>query len=665
MLLRSSLSILATALILAGSMPFASASGQSLESESPQPVITINPPTAYLTTGHNTLVSIYFSKDDQFAIIANQITSLRGIDYLNCKTGEIKTLVETDRLDDCCFPPEQDKFLIAVREEGHLWIEKYNLKGERLYRRGGRKLDREQSVRIFWSPELAQTYVIIDDQIFTMTETEDFKPLLQLDFSISKQRQIKIQGNRLFLPHKNKLRVFDLATRTEIESLEFDQEVRCMEVSADASRVFIESSASGSVYKPSTIFVADWKDNGLEIVSSAELPYRPFELSSVNNDQLILSQPDIKTCCFDINTKKTLWEKAGGGSTVSPSKKLIAFATGNRIDLLGPDGRRISKIAGHNQPITQAKFDSAKNELTTLQKDGQLFVWDTNTGKVKTFQIFDPQSFCSGNLKQDEFICAAKNDLGFFDFNCFDSEGRLKYTASSVFDQRPRSVAPVGEGKLLAINNKKSEVCVWQNGEWKTEYVLIEKELKNHWIANCSLSSDGNWLVAGVSGKFKDKVDKPNKSGYHFVDIPKSEFRRRFYPLLPRAAIFDSSSTHVLLSSVAEDDKNELRDSFALIRLADQKVIQQILLHDSSSFVHSFAMSPDGKQLAYATSSNEKHGFLVTDLESGDITLERFKNINEGFDSITCLQFTDDSSQLITGTQRGKIQVWQVDKLNQ
>lgn len=646
-------------LVLSFTLGVFGSSVQAQVAEPQKPILTIKPSKAFLKQRGGWPVA-YFAKDEEFAILATGSASTHpGIDHLDCRTGAIRTLIDVERLEDCCFPSGQNTFLIAVREEGRIWIEQYDLDGNRLERITGTKLDNEHGARVFWSPDQGNPYVILGSQILELIEGK-LEPLLKLDFAISSVATIKLCKGNLFIPHDDKLHVVNLVEKTQTVACRFDDPIRCFDVSAKSNRIFVVHSSDGFYRAPSVLTVINWNANGFDLGEEINFPFRPFRVSFIGDERLVLSQPEIKTYCYDLKNRKIIWERNGGEIGVSPSQKIIAVETLSRIKLLDPDGVRVSKISGHDQLITQVHLDQDRNELKTLQRDGLLLVWDTESGELKSTQEFDSQTYCGGDLQNDEFFSAIKDRLGYIKLSCFNSNRDLKYEVSTVLEEKPFRVVSMGNDEFLAINHEQTEVAVWHDKEWSVKFALTDEKQQDHLIETCVKIPDRNWLIVGVQ---TESLEASDSSGYYLVPLSDSEIWRVQRRVADPTMRFAFNGDHLLFQSIVLDDLEVARNQLSMIQLQDRKTALAVRTPGDGFLGTACALSPNSKWIAFSRFPGRQESiFMIADAVTGEVekTIGIPNDFVKNIDPVSHIKFSADSSRVITACQRGRIDVWKI-----
>jgi WD40 repeat protein len=129
---------------------------------------------------------------------------------------------------------------------------------------------------------------------------------------------------------------------------------------------------------------------------------------------------DRRICLWDLPTGRRLRGIETPNDVVaclefSPDGKTLAVGVGSQICLLDVTrGKELRGLGGHDTPVTLVRFNTEGTELTSMDQEGNRFIWDTRAGKCLRRLPLPPAP-----------RLAAEGEKEFHDSYVFSGDGKL------------------------------------------------------------------------------------------------------------------------------------------------------------------------------------------------------------------------------------------------
>lgn len=205
-------------------------------------------------------------------------------------------------------------------------------------------------------------------------------------------------------------------------------------------------------------------------------------------------------------------------------------------------------------------------------------------------------------------------------------------------------------GRMIAAGNSDGHVKVW---DLESEKVVFQVADPNGPIRCVSFSHDGKQLAIGGG---------PNPFGSRKV----GESRIRIFNISDPDDYIELSGHEARINSIAfsHDDSQLVSGSRdATVRVWDVKTGRQTHRLDAKAFVLSVAFNPSSNLIACGTADNQ---LIMWRLDPGKTTMV-WRRDAHGFegDTVDCISFSPDGSQLATGGFDGTVRIREVEWGNQ
>ncbi len=616
-------------------------------------------PSAFLQK--DTLTLVKFTDDDNTALVVHP--SFTGcpaprIDVMDCHTGEIQTIVEMDHLYDVSFPDGEQSFVVAAQRNGKIEVNRFDLKGKRIGRASSIKSKNDQSVRVFWQPELEQT-TLVHKNIVNIFTDENSEKVLTLDDAPQRFASC-VHGRHLIVGVNKHLQIFDTSSLQKILDVEMSNSILTIAVSSDASSIWVNcGSRTQQDSESSTLVQLERRGQQYEITRQAQLEFAGNRLEVLNENLVILSSY-LTSLCFDIKRSKEVWRTDGQSAFLNHSKNSAALSGKMRIEMIDAlTAKKAYELAGHSHPIIDLAYDPQNQTVKTMQFDGHFFHWDLQNGTLISHKNLGHGHFHSGDLARNRFTLTSKTAKKQTRLIIVDQDQKLIQEFDGTLPANPFLIRLIDENRFLCVNQELSTLSVYPFADGKpTHLVSLEKGLgpanMKHKISTVNLSAPGGMVAIGISTRNLFGPTVAAGEGTYVFDLNTGSFLYR----TDANAIsgFGIDEAHDLLVTPGNSTIEFFRLSTGKHISNSEKIADQIMLFSR------FAFSPNGRFVAASTSSpfgmnsKRRFGFVICEISTGKIIGQLGQHEN----FISLLKFSPDSTQLFSCGQDGMINVWDV-----
>lgn len=273
------------------------------------------------------------------------------------------------------------------------------------------------------------------------------------------------------------------------------------------------------------------------------------------------------------------------------------LATGNRegvIHFLNPRSlEKVRTLSGHVGRVTCLSFSSDSLELASGSADGELGIWDTNSGILLSSCFGDARGIVSIAFSPDGGCLASSDREGgirLWDFVSCEVKRTLQ-VSDVVFnsDNVVNCLLFSCDGPFLFGGCQDGEIRIWDLSKFELTAMLSGH---NASVTDLALSTNGRWLASG-------SLDRT---------VRVWDMKSQICLAILRGHIGTVSSVRF---GVSEQEVISAGDQEGVVKLWNWRCAQAFLNLSHVDPVNCFALSPDGRIVAAATSGIVGH--LETD----------------------------------------------------
>jgi WD40 repeat protein len=265
------------------------------------------------------------------------------------------------------------------------------------------------------------------------------------------------------------VRIWDLASRTQIHGLHLGEEVPALAFSPDGSQLAVGANATLLLWNART-----WHTNDILVITN-----------DVRVESVHFSEDGSRLFAAN-STELGIWQLDGGVREVHPLPYVFGMSPGQHAMDLSADGRYAAFSTLSSSP------SRSKAIVQDLETGVQQCLWEAGLDRVRTV-AFSPD----GTWLVMAYSLEPVSVYGFP--ACLDSPNRLiphRQLATKCPYIDALAFSP--DGRLLAMGDSRGNIEVWEVPAWRRA-----RQLRGHerWILDLAFSSDTNdTVLASASG---------------------------------------------------------------------------------------------------------------------------------------------------------------------
>ena len=360
------------------------------------------------------------------------------------------------------------------------------------------------------------------------------------------------------------------------------------------------------------------------------------------------------------------------------------------------NGQSIQTLQGHNWWVWAAEFSPDGRRIVTASQDGKAIIWQWDAA-AKLFAPATEFAQHRGPVYAAQFspdgkqVATAGYDRRILLWNPADvrpvdiarrldgkSDLPSPFVELGVHAGPARTLAFAPDGKTLATGGQDNVLRIWQLVDPKQI-----AELRGHasHVRDCVYSPDGTrilsagrdqqiklWQPAAYAERIEFAQDQPGESdavlaarfardGNRLVTASRDR-SAAIWDIQSRKLVQHFSEGHEFLASTAAffADGGRLATSAGdgTVRLWDVSTGTQLQQLPDTGYTAAMSVSPDGRWIASGSSENE---VKLWDAQTG----QQVTRLAGHEAPVTAIRFAENSQLLVTGDDRGRCCLWQLD----